>query len=53
MTTYVCPACVHRWKITDDGRFEDVEVLCPNCPPPGQLVAQTFEDCCPEPKEAA
>lgn len=47
MSCAVCPQCESRWKILPDDSPEDIAVRCPNCPPPGQLIAQTFEDCCP------
>lgn len=53
MSTARCPQCLSRWKILDDGKQGEVEVLCPVCPPPGQLIPLTFDDCCPEPKDAA
>ena len=47
VTKYVCPVCEVRWKIDPTGGQGEISVLCPCCPPPGQLIAQTFEDCCP------
>ena len=52
-TVLICPTCNTRWKIIDSTDTREVMVLCPVCPPPGQLVALTFADVCPEPKDAA
>jgi hypothetical protein len=47
-TTLVCPTCKTRWKIVAAGEG-DKPALCPVCtPPPGHLIAQTFDDICPE-----
>lgn len=49
----ICPQCDSRWKILPEDASGDLLVRCPCCPPPGQLIAQTFEDVCPEQKDAA